>query len=175
MGVLLLSNLAHPMNPGFQRFGLRDEMMLLAVVGEAARMLGASAQPLRWKPHPVIADLAPGIRDALRACAVQHGFEEVPADHPVEAVAQRSHWVVTSPSTVALDLLRAGCLSIVLDPQGSVLDTALAGLPRAACDARGLAALCRDLDPLDSHARALAAAVAAVGPARALDLRVWLE
>lgn len=174
-GILLLSNLAHPMNPEFQRFGLRDETALLEVVGKAAQMLGVSAQPLRWKPHPVVAELSADNRDALRACAARHGFEELPPDCPVERVAQDSRWVVTSPSTVALDLLCAGCLSIVLDPQGSVLDTALVGLPRARCDAQALAALCRDLDPQDSHARACAAAVEVIGPARALDLRVRLE
>lgn len=174
-GLSLLSNLAHPMNPGFQRFGLRDEASLLEAVGDAARLLGAPAQPLRWKPHPVIADLPPDTVDALRACAARHGFEELPPDMPVEQIAESSRWVVTSPSTVALDLLRAGYLSIVLDPQGTVLDTALVGLPGAACDPQPLAALCRDLDPQDSYAGAWAAAIETIGPARALDLRARLE
>jgi hypothetical protein len=174
-GLLLLSNLAHPMNSGFQRFGLRDEESLLAAVGSAARTLGASAQPLLWKPHPVIEFLPTETREALRRTAKSYGFEEFSPDEKVESVAGACRWIVTSPSTVALDLLQAGYLCIVVDPQGSVLDTALSGLPRVPCDPDELAVLCCDFDSPDSYTRAWAAAIEIIGPARALDLRAPLE
>lgn len=173
-GLLLLSNLAHPMNPGFARFGLRDEASILKAVGDAARLLGVHAQPLHWKPHPVIADLPQDKADTLRRCAAFHGFEEVPIDMPIEQMAQRSRWVVTTPSTVALDLLQLGYLSIVLDPQGSVLDTTLTGLPGAICDPHQIAARCRDVDLEESYHQEWAAAVKMIGPARPLDLSVRL-
>lgn len=174
-GLLLLSNLAHPMNPGFQRFGLRDEVALMEAVGEAARTLGAPALPLRWKPHPVITKLPIKCRDVLYACAAQYGFEQVASDRPLEQIAQDNRWILTSPSTVALDLLRAGYLSVVIDPQNSVLDTALAGLPGTTCDPQAVAALCRELESQDIYVRACAAAFEKIGPGCALDLRAELE
>jgi hypothetical protein len=174
-GLVLLSNLAHPMNAGFQRFGLRDEEFLLSAVGETARLLGVSAQPLLWKPHPAIEVLPPATRLALRDIAGKQGFEELSPDTNIESVASACRWVVTTPSTVAIELLQVGYLSLVIDPQGSVLDTALAGLPTAACDPRHIVALCRDLELQESYSQAWANAVQAIGPARSLDLRSPLE
>jgi hypothetical protein len=174
-GLLVLSNLAHPMNRQFQLFGLRDEMLLLKTASEAALKLGPIAQPLRWKPHPVIAGLKAYIRENLRKFARRHGFEEVAGDMPLDQVAGSSRWVVSSPSTVAIDLLQAGILSIVLDPQDTVLDTALAGLPTAACEEQALTALCSELDSMESYRRVYAEAIKSIGPARKLDLHVALD
>jgi len=170
-GLLLLSNLAHPMNPDFRRQPLRDELALLACVGSAAHRLGAVARPLLWKPHPVMAELPEAMRATLRTAARQQGFTELPSETNPVSVAADCRWVLASPSTVALDLLQAGYLSVVLDPQGSVLDTALAGLPQAAVEPEALADLLERLDGRDAHTNTFSEAFAAIGPARAFDLR----
>ncbi|UYG06323.1 hypothetical protein [Halomonas sp. M4R1S46] len=169
-GLLLLSNLAHPMNPDFRRQPLRDELALLACVGSAARRLGAVARPLLWKPHPVIAGLSEDMRATLRTAALQEGFTELPPESDLVSVAADCRWILTSPSTVALDLLEAGYLSVVLDPQGSVLDTALAGLPQSSVEPEALTTLLERLDACDAYTNAFSDAFAAVGPARAFDL-----
>jgi len=170
-GLLLLSNLAHPMNPDFRRQPLRNELALLACAGSSARQLGAAARPLLWKPHPVIAELPEEMRATLRAAAFQEGFTELPPEADPLSAAADCRWVLTSPSTVALDLLRSGYLSVVLDPQGSVLDTALAGLPLASVEPEAVTGLLKRLDGRDAQASAFSDAFAMVGPARALDLR----
>lgn len=174
-GLLLLSNLAHPMNDDFQRWGLRDEFNLLACAGAAARELGPEASPLLWKPHPVIEQLPAETRRALRAEAAAQGFEELPPESDAVEAAARCRWVVTSPSTVALDLLESGSLSVVLDPQCSVLDTALAGLPRTTLAPGALMGILRSFDADADQAQALRAALDRIGPARALDLREPLK
>ncbi|XKH58857.1 hypothetical protein LG290_09010 [Halomonas sediminis] len=170
-GLLLLSNLAHPMNPDFRRQPLQDELALLACVGSAARRLGAAAHPLLWKPHPVIGGLPEEMRTTLRTAALHEGFTELPAEADLVSVAANCRWVLASPSTVSLDLLQAGYLSVVLDPQGSVLDTALAGLPQVTVEPVALAQLLESLDGCDAYSDAFSEAFAAVCPARAFDLK----
>jgi hypothetical protein len=170
-GLLLLSNLAHPMNPDFPRCPISSELELLACAGSSARRLGAAALPLLWKPHPVIADLPEEMCATLRAAAFKEGFTELPPEaDPVNAAAD-CRWVLTSPSTVALDLLRAGCLSVILDPQGSVLDTALAGLPQTSVEPEAVVGILNKLDGQDAQSQAFSDAFALIGPARPLDLR----
>ena len=169
-GLLLLTNLAHPMNPDFRRQPLQDELALLACVGSAASRLGAAARPLLWKPHPVLAALPEEMGATLRAAARQAGFTELPPEADLVSVAADCRWVLTSPSTASLDLLQAGYLSVVLDPQGSVLDTALAGLPQATVEPLALAQLLESLDRPDAYRDAFFEAFAAVRPARAIDL-----
>ena len=65
-GILLLTNLAHPMNPDYSRGSLAGERALLASVGAAAKLSGRKIGPLLWKPHPVVAELSSGIRKELQ-------------------------------------------------------------------------------------------------------------
>lgn len=174
-GLLLLSNLAHPMNPGFQRFGLRDEIALLNAVGEAARMLGPRAHPLRWKPHPAIDALPIEAQDELRTTAKALGFVELGVDADIEQVATSCLWVVSSPSTVALDLLQAGVLSVLLDPQGSLLDTAIRCLPVAPADGAELKKTLLSLIENKEYSKQFIASWKLIGPARPLDLKHALQ
>jgi|25_taG_2_1085351.scaffolds.fasta_scaffold00480_11 hypothetical protein len=169
-GVLLFSNLAHPMNPGYRRRFLTDELELLACVGGAARRLGALAQPLLWKPHPVIEQLPKPLRSTLRRAAQREGFTEISSSEDALYIAAQCRWVLTSPSTVALDLLQSGQLSIVLDPQNSVLDSALSGLPQAPHTPIALAEFLETLDNDDSYIMTYDEAFSLIGPARDLDL-----
>jgi len=170
-GVLLLSNLAHPMNAGFRRRGLHDELALLEVTAAAARGMGRVAEPLTWKPHPSLATLSEDVQAELRGRAREMGFVELPAGTPVDKAATQCRWVVTSPSTVALDLLQAGILAILLDPQCTALDTAVAALPIATATPEGLRTRLCEIDRDDRYASLFRTTFDRIGPARALDLQ----
>lgn len=170
-GLLLLTNLAHPMNAGYRARGPADEIALIRAAGEAARILGVCAQPLLWKPHPVLASLPVTHAQAVRAAARDAGFAEVAASAGLDQLAGTVRWLASSPSTVALDLLQAGWLTLLLDPQGTAPGTALAALPGAVAEPDEIAKALAALD--DGQAAAgtrLAACLAAIRPAGPLDL-----
>lgn len=124
-GLLLLTNYAHPMNPGYQARGLADELQVLRDVAHLAQELGASAQPMQWKPHPAIARL-PGEQQArLREEARSLGYLEITLQEKALPAACDAKWVLTTPSTMAVDLLGVGCLPIVLDWQDTAGDDAV--------------------------------------------------
>jgi hypothetical protein len=169
-GVFLLSNLAHPMNPDFRRDGPTHELAVLAAVSGAASKLGSAALPLLWKPHPVISNLPAQQAKALRAQAAAMGFRELPSGASAAEVAGNSLWVVATPSTVALDLLQTGVLSVMIDPRGTLLDSALAILPRSACSVEELAHVLASLRDPSAYATHANAAFNEIGPARPLEL-----
>lgn len=168
-GLLVLTNLAHPMNPDFRRHGPVDELAVLEAAAGAARLLGGAAEPLIWKPHPVIARLPPAQTAALRTRAAALGWTEVPPDASAVAAGAVACWVICTPSTAALDLLQAGILCVMVDPRGTLLDTAPSLLPVAPCTAEGLAAVLEALRDPAAHSAHFSAAWDAVGPARPLD------
>ena len=128
-GLLLLTNYAHPMNPGYQARGLTDELQLLRSVAQLAVDIGAPAQPLQWKPHPAIRQLPSDQQAALRSEAQALGYVEI-TDHTQSLPAARGAlWVFTTPSTMAVNLLSAGCLPIVVDAQASASDDAVGQMP----------------------------------------------
>lgn len=167
-GLLLLTNLAHPMNAGYRRSGPADEIALIRATSAAAAKLGEAAHPLVWKPHPSLDRLpdAATVRDAARDA----GFVETPATQPLADLAGRARWVVSSPSTVALDLLEAGVACLVVDPQGTVAGTAIEAMPQSRCDASAIMAALGRLDDDSDHARRYAECFQAIRPARPLDL-----
>jgi len=174
-GILLLTNLAHPMNAGYNQHGLRDELAVMDTTAAAARMLGPVAQPVLWKPHPSLAQLPQETQQALRAAAQERDITMLPPETDIIKLAEQNRWVVSSPSTVALDLLQEGSLTLVLDPQGMVLDTALLHLPDADTTPNAVRDELTALDPGVAYGEKLAAAYAAIGPARAFDMLGHLE
>lgn len=174
-GLLLLSNLAHPMNAGFRKTGLRDELNLLNLVADVARSLGQVASPLLWKPHPVIATLPIEAQTELRITAKALGFIELGADEIIESVGASCRWVVSSPSTVGLDLLQEGVLCVVLDPQCTLLDTAIQCLSVAATDGAELEKILLSLNSSKEYSRRFIAAWNLIDPARPLDLNLSIK
>ena len=106
----------------------------------------------------------------MRRAAQREGFTEISSSEDALYIAAQCRWVLTSPSTVALDLLQSGQLSIVLDPQNSVLDSALSGLPQAPHTPIALAEFLETLDNDDSYIMTYDEAFSLIGPARDLDL-----
>jgi hypothetical protein len=169
-GILLLTNLAHPMNPDYAAHGLEAEMNLLRVVASAARLIGAKASSLLWKPHPVISDLPAPIAADLRREAAALGYEELPHCLPIISSATTVHWVLTCPSTVSVDLLAEGVLSLVVAPQGSLQDSSPALFPSAAPSAESIAAALDELDDEFVYASRLRKTMDALAPAGKLDI-----
>lgn len=128
-GMLLLSNLAHPMNSGYQAHGIADELGLMQATVALAIRLGVSADSLYWKPHPLMAALPIQQRQTLEKKARALQLRIVTPGQDWHALALRMRWVFTTPSTTIVDLLRLGCLPALIDWQGSVQDGAAARLP----------------------------------------------
>lgn len=169
-GLLLLTNLAHPMNKGYVGHGIRDERFVIIETAKAAEALGVAEECLWWKPHPVLESLPEA--QELDATAAEAGFTRLSADdEPLHATASRMRWVVTTPSTVALDLLEQGVLPVVVDPQDSVLDTALRALPMTDANASAISECLAGLDAAGRAKARFAEAFEAIGPAQAFDLK----
>jgi hypothetical protein len=169
-GILLLTNLAHPMNPDFAAHGLEAELNLLRAVAGAARMLGHKAGLMLWKPHPVIAQLPEEVAVELRREALALGYQELPHGPSLISAAESVRWVLTSPSTVCVDLLAEGVLTLVLDPQGSLLDSSAALFPGAAPRADSIAAALEALDDASVYDSCLMGTIDDIVPAGKLDI-----
>ena len=174
--ILLLSNLAHPMNAGFRSNGITDELNLLECVSRAAGLLHLSNTTLSWKPHPVIHQLDPALVAQLRVTARLLGFVELPTDTSLADASKNARWVVCSPSTVATELLQMGTLSLILDPQCSAGSTAISALPLlATLQPEALAALMADIDRPEKYEAVLREVYAIIKPSRPLDLSAPLH
>tara|TARA_R110002049_G_scaffold23781_3_gene84435 strand:+ start:40238 stop:41713 length:1476 start_codon:yes stop_codon:yes gene_type:complete len=169
--VLLLSNFAHPMNQGFRRSGLTDELNLLACVSRAAKLTMREDVSLIWKPHPVTLDLDTKLLNKLRCSAKALGFRELPSDTSLDKASENARWVICSPSTAAIDLIQIGTLSIVLDPQHTTVGTAISTFPGLdSLQPEALAALMAELDCPDVYEATLDKAYSSIQPAAPLDL-----
>lgn len=173
-GLLLLTNLVHPMNADFRATGPADEIRLLECAATVAERIGALAQPRLWKPHPAIAGVPESSANKVRQAAERLGFREIGNDGASD-LASTSRFVICSPSTVALDLLNSGILAVVADPQGTITDSALSKLPVVRSTPEDMAQALWTLDDAGGYERTLAEAYAEIGPARELDLTTSLE
>jgi hypothetical protein len=167
-GWLLLSNRAHPMDPDYQARGLRAEINLLRGVARAADMAGQPRVGVTWKPHPVLYSLPAIVQTSALAEARRLGFTLWDPDNRDLAGARAFAFIITSPSTAAIDMLRLGKLPVIFGPPGDPA-CAVAQIPTRTKDAPALAALAAELtDPARWRAR-YDAAWKAVGPGRKPD------
>jgi hypothetical protein len=162
--LLLVSNLAHPMHPGYRAFGLAEETAALHMTAQAARELSATAW--RWKPHPVFANLPAPQQAELRGLAQALGFEVLPATADWRDAARRSRWVVATASTAVIELLELGRMPVMLASSWLDRDGALARHPLVAGDAAALAAALSRLRAGNYGDLLLAQAWDAIGPAQ---------
>jgi hypothetical protein len=169
-GIYLLTNLAHPMNPGYMARGPEDEIELLRSVAAAARQVCPDGQRMVWRPHPVIRRLPAEVALRVREEAQRLGFEEQDPSEPMVPAAARARWVITSPSTAAADLLGQGILCIVVDPQKSAPGTAPACFPCCTNTPAALTVALQELAADRVHADRFDAVWAALRPAGPLSL-----
>jgi hypothetical protein len=173
-GLLLLTNYAHPMNVEYRASGTGAEEAVLHAVSSAARRIGVSE--LAWRPHPALASLDKAEQDALRSVARTLGFLELPPEQDWLEVARRSRWVVTTASTVCIQLLEAGVVPVVLVPDWMDPDCALTHHPLSVRElARLPEALSSlgetELDRCQIHSKAWRK----IGPARNATAADWME
>lgn len=130
-GLLLFTNLAHPMRAGYRERGIADEIAVLEAVSRGAQLHGQGTTPMRWKPHPTIDGLPKAEQQRLRSTARELGFDEITDWQAVDLAARAARWVLTTPSSMAVELLGLGRLPIVIG--------ALEGWPGVACSAAEIA------------------------------------
>ncbi len=103
-GVLLLTNLAHPMNPLYRHFGLEPEREAISTV---AIDIGQPGK-VRWRPHPVSAALPIQDQRALSRMAGEVGVVHLAGRFDLTAEVSRADRILCTPSTVIVDVLLAG-------------------------------------------------------------------
>jgi hypothetical protein len=175
-GLLLLTNYAHPMNLECRVSGTSAEEAVLRAVSAAAAQLGVAEGGLHWRPHPALAALDRTDQDALRWVAGRAGFRELPSSVDWLEHARNARWVVTTASTVAIQLLEAGVVSVVLIPHWLDPDCALARQPLALRDMALLPQVLAGMgQAATDRGEALAAAWQAIGPGRPAKTTDWME
>jgi hypothetical protein len=160
-GTLLLSNLAHPMNPLYRFAGLAPEREVLE---EAVRRMGKlQAQGrLRWRPHPVAATLSVNDRERLDEFARIHGAERLVDSVDIPAEIRAARRVLCTPSSVVVDVLLTGRAPELVGDLRWAGQLAMRG---------GFSdAFWRASEPDDGGVRAFAMAWENIGPARPLTL-----
>lgn len=131
-GLLLLSNLIHSINPDFQHRGIAAELELLEVVSRCAMNAGLPARDVTWKPHPSFAGQSPVVRSGVISKVDELGFRHWPDGHDL-GHAREFRVIVSTRSTVLLDLLRLGKLGVLVDLSAARPDgTAVGRLPLVA-------------------------------------------
>jgi hypothetical protein len=163
-GWLLLSNLVHSMNPHFRERGTAPELELLAAVAECARDQGVPAGDITWKPHPSFASQPASVRNEVLECVEALGFRRWPEDATLD-LAKSYKVILSTRSTVLLDLLRMGKLGILVDfTPGPAGLTAVARMPLIARDAKQLLACVATTRDDRSYGDAYRRAWADIGP-----------
>lgn len=162
-GLLFLSNHLHPMNPWFQLFGAADEERSLRQVAEAADSLGVARSEVVWKPHPVFFQFDPGVREPILRLVGQLGFSQWPSNAAIDHAATFSR-VISTRSTIALDVLRLGVLPIILGPALQAEDEAISSFPLHAADAAEIVEAMLALEDRSSAEELFAACWSAIGP-----------
>lgn len=157
---LLLTNFAHPTSEAYLAHGIAAECAMLRLAAEAARIAGAA--PPVYRPHPARALLPAGDRTALADAVTALGLRPWPEALPYEAIADFAT-VLTTPSTVLLDLMRRGRLPVLLAPAPPDPRTLYAAYPWQGATPDAVAAQARALAATPD---ALAQAWDAIAPAR---------
>lgn len=158
---LLLTNFAHPTSDAYLARGIAAEIDVLRLAAAAAREAGVA--PPVYRPHPARALLPEEDRRALDAAVAELGLAAWPEALGYDAIADFAT-VLTTPSTVLLDLMRRGRLPVLLTPDAPDPRTLYAGYPWRGATAAEVAAQAR---ALGADAGALGQAWEAIGPARA--------
>lgn len=164
---LLLTNFAHPTSDAYLARGIAAEIAMLHLAAAAATHAGVA--PPVYRPHPARALLPAADRAALDAAVAATRLAAWPDALPYAAIADFAT-VLTTPSTVLLDLMRLGRLPVLLTAEPPDPRTLYAGYPWRGGTPDAVAA---QAAALAASADAFAAAWAAIGPAR--GIADWAE
>lgn len=169
-GILVLTNITHPANPEYLCSGVESDIAVLECVYHALQLISASELPKYWKPHPVINSIPSTESKNLRKKAQALGFKEILLDEDFKKISTSVCWIVSTPSTVLLDLLAKGVVGYLLDPLCVVTDEALSKFSLIPTDVDALAFKLVDMESGDRAAEEVKKLFAAVQPAKQLSL-----
>ncbi len=112
-GWVVMTNFTHPGYTFYPSVGPAHELELMALVADAAARSGVSADQVVWKPHPVFYLVEPETRRLVTEALASHGFRLWPQDNRDFALCADFQTIITTPSGVALDVLKLGRLPVM--------------------------------------------------------------
>ncbi len=122
-GLVVLSNLIHPMNPHYRRAGAEAELRFIELVARALNLLRQRPETVLWRPHPVFATEPAPVRMRVTQALANAGLALWPATRDRNDVKGLA-LALSTPSTAAIDMLRLGLPAIICGveaaPAGSV-------------------------------------------------------
>ncbi|MEL7445902.1 MAG: hypothetical protein AAGK02_08820 [Pseudomonadota bacterium] len=112
-GWVVMTNMTHPAYPYFPIIGCAHEMRLIETIEQLAKKADVAPGEVTWKPHPVFYQQDPETRALVSKRIEKAGFALWPdAAMPFDLAADHEV-VITTPSGVALDLLKTGRLPVM--------------------------------------------------------------
>lgn len=173
-GWLVYSNLIHPMNRSFQRSGARDELALLERVASLADRFGLQRGEITWNFHPEFRHVDAAIQAQVLQAVTRLGIQVWDMARPMRD-ARGFRVVMTTPSTIATDMLRLGILPVIVECSAPAEHVALSQFPLRADDDRSLADAIGRYDRPEEIVALYRQAWLAVGPGAQPDMRMVLE
>ena len=134
---LLLTNYAHPTNPLSGHGAIDLEIATVRLVADAAKRSGLDIGALVWRPHPMFWSLPSEIVKQVLAETSATGMRVPRPDDPAPQFKTFGA-VLCTPSTAALDVLRAGILPVIVAPHRLPEGSAYSAFPLHATDAETL-------------------------------------
>lgn len=152
-GWLVATNFTHPGYTFYPMHGPGHELRLLEMVAQAADRAGVSRGDVVWKPHPVFYQVEPEVRARVIAAIEGYGFQLWPVDDRDFDRAADFETIITTPSGVAVDMLKVGRLPIMVAFHSIDPDHLLSCFPLREGDVDGLlAAVGAARDPVRAQA-----------------------
>ncbi len=112
-GWVVATNFTHPGYTFYPSVGPAHELELMAIVAEAAHRSGVSPDLVVWKPHPVFYLVEPETRRLVTDALAAHGFRLWPEEDRDFSRCAMFETIITTPSGVALDVLKLGRLPVM--------------------------------------------------------------
>lgn len=149
---LLMTNYAHPTNLFSGHGSVELEVATVQAVAGAARQSGLDLADLEWRPHPAFWSMPSSIRERVMAEASATGIR-MPTSDDVLPSFNLFNAIFCTPSTSAIDVLRAGILPVIVAPHQLPEHTAYGAFPLHACDAEAVVRAVARLNETDAASR----------------------
>lgn len=112
-GWVVATNFTHPGYTFYPSVGPAHELALMDLVAAAADRSGVSPDQVVWKPHPVFYLVEPETRRIVTEALAAHGFRLWPEEDRDFSRCADFETIITTPSGVALDVLKLGRLPVM--------------------------------------------------------------
>lgn len=112
-GWVVATNFTHPGYTFYPSVGPAHELELMDLIAVAATRSGVSPDQVVWKPHPVFYLVEPETRRQVTEALARHGFRLWPEEDRDFSRCADFETIITTPSGVALDVLKLGRLPVM--------------------------------------------------------------